>query len=144
MKTLIAAVALLVVASNASAEGSVYLGGWSKHLASAHATNETHDFLVLEYKGYVAGEFINSYGYKTEIVGKKFNIDMLSTENFKTSVGASVTHGYKNCLTNDQPKDASAKYCFDPIIEVQYTKYRIVPTGLLIPGGVVLAINVKF
>lgn len=144
MKHLIAIVALLVVASNASAEGSVYLGGWSKHEASAKATNETHDFLVFEYKGYVAGSFINSYGARTDIVGKKFNIDILSSENFKTSFGLGVTHGYKSCLTNVQPNDAPSKYCAEPLLEIQYTKYRIVPTILAIPGGGVLAINVKF
>lgn len=144
MKHLIAIVALLVMASNASAEGSVYLGGWSTHLKSAHATNETHDFLVVEYKGYIAGSFINSYGARTEIVGKKFEIDMLSTENFKTSLGASITHGYKNCLTNEQDASLPAKYCFDPLAELQYTKYRVAPSLIVVPAGLVLAVNIKF
>lgn len=121
---------------------SIYLGGWSAHLKSAAATNETHEFVVIEHDNYIAGTFINSYGDRTNVIGRKYDTNLLPDSDFNIAIAAAVTHGYYTCYGTKA--GSYKKDCFMPVIELQYTKYDIAPTVLFIGRGAVLLFNVKF
>ena len=134
--------AMLMSLAMFTSAGEVYLGGNSVHMKSAHATNQKHDFLALEYDNFVAGTFINSYGDRTKLLGYKLHIDDFSSQYWQVSVVPALTYGYRACLGGEQvgPKIV----CPAMPLEIQYTKYPIVPTILVMPQAVVLLFSVKF
>ncbi len=152
MKNLISSLiisVMSVVCVNVSADTSLYLGGWSVHTEKAHATNDKHAFFVLEHDGYLGGHFINSYNESTYIIAKKFKIEMLSSDtyNIRTSFGPAITEGYTVCPLGEKSEigtNGVSKICLNALVEMQYTKYRFVPTAIFIPQGIVFAVNVKF
>lgn len=132
---------LLLGAVNAKAD-SLYIGGWSAHTASAHATNGQHQFFVYERNNILAGTFINSYGDRTELVGYKYTIDKFSTDDLTVSIIPAFTYGYHDCF--NPTIDTKDKLCPAAPIEIQYTQYKVQPTLLIIPRAAILAFNVKF
>jgi len=58
-------------ASNAQAETNLYVGAWSKHIAS-DGLNERHDLLAVERNGWISGRFDNSYNRETYFAAKKW------------------------------------------------------------------------
>lgn len=134
-------VLVIGVCSRARAD-SIYLGGWSVHAESAHATNATHHFFVLEHNNFIAGTFVNSYGDRTEVIGRRYPIDLLPDSYFKFAIAPTITHGYYTCY--GERAGTHQKNCLMPVVEAQYTKYDVAPTLLLIDKGAVLMVNVKF
>ena len=143
MKYLLALLCFISFSSIADDTPSIYLGGNSYHFAFAEATNSRHHFVALEYKGYIAGKYLNSYGYDTEFVAKKFPLDGFGAGgNLAVNALVGISHGYRFCMYGKESEDAL--YCPALALEFQYTKYRIRPSVLVIAGGAVLVWNVKF
>lgn len=133
---------LLLLISNYAYSDSVYLLGNSYHLPSAGATNSNHQFIAIEHRDYVAGTFINSYGYRTSTVGYRYNITDQLIPNVSTNLLVGATYGYRQCFGGRMHDDAVV--CPSAVVEFRYTKYKVQPTLFFIGGGAVLLFNVKF
>lgn len=129
--------ALACYGYNAKAETAVTLGGWSKHLITDEDYNESHDAVLVEHNGWMAGRFTNSYDRTTYALAygwsKKWG-------NWRGSVHAGVMRGYTKCYGED---GSSANIC--PMIypAVTYTKYRVQPQVGLLGEAIVFSIRVR-
>jgi hypothetical protein len=139
---------LLMFSSALVNADQIYLGGKSKHFDFAKATNSNHHFIAYERNNLIVGGFLNSYGNDTIFTAIKFPHYEWSTESFSYSSIVGISKGYRSChlWQKEAPK---ARVC--PIVAFQaqynewnYNGYTIAPTGLIIIGGAVIMVAIKF
>lgn len=144
MKYTICAIILTLVAILPVQADSLYLGGWSEHLAGG-SYNTRHDILAYRSdSGYMVGHFFNSYHESTWVVGKSFALGQMA--HLELDVGIGATYGYSECVTlKGEPYDrGKSRACPVVIPELSYTKFDYVqPTLMLFGTALVLTFEVK-
>lgn len=139
MKTLIIALLLL---SNIALADSIYLGAYSYHInKSPTVTNDNHKLLAYEKNSYVAGTYVNSFGDRAYIVGKR--IKGFDIGDIKISAMVGAVYGYYSCKTGKEPtENASQVVCPALVPEISYTKYDIQPSILILGNAIALSVKV--
>lgn len=118
---------------------SVYVGAWSKHLDGGDY-NETHELIAVERRDWIAGTLINSFGDRTYMFGKGW--DLATTEDWNFRVYAGASYGYRACDGSEQGEDP--KVCPAIVPELSYTKHRVQPAIMLFGGAVALSVKFEF
>jgi hypothetical protein len=90
MKKLLLALAVMMPLC-AQAEYAVYAGGWSKHIGRDDL-NGVHDAKLVEYDGFVSGEFTNSFNKLSYMAGYSF--ELYSKWDLTAGVKAGFVRGY--------------------------------------------------
>lgn len=132
-------VILMVISLTTQAETRIALGGWSYHLQGEGITNSVHNVLGVEYEGYSAGYFKNSYGRDTFFMGKNWSWHLQGHFNLTASLG--INRGYRKCYSDDGD---SATICPHGYIGFEYDKFWIVPSIKLQPGMYLFSPEIRF
>lgn len=128
--------AFTMLSVSVSAEQTVYVGGWSKHL-NTDAKNESHWLHAYEKNNWQIGGFINSHNdYTIEVT---YNFVLGEYHHFEYGSLLGLSYGYKE-------EDVSTMNYkrFMPIVVpyVAYTEYQVQPfVGLL---GQALFFSVRY
>lgn len=133
---------LLLVASlavEAREPVHVALGGWSTHLKSETVTNETHNIVAAEHRGYGFGYFKNSFGRDSFFVSKNWRWDVHRNVEVTASLG--INRGYRGCYGDFKE---SASVCLHGHLGIGYTKYFIEPTIKLFGDAIVFSPEIRF
>lgn len=137
---------ILIVAvwsSHAGAEARLYLGALSKHFGSEDY-NETHNLVMVEHNGLIAGYTDNSYDDDTFLLGGKFRVERADfIPHVESSVLVAATYGYRSCSKgwSDSGKDV----CGMVAAQFDYTKWeRYHPSLVVTPVFVGLTGAVVF
>lgn len=146
MRATVCATMMLMAAGSAHAEqfnldagASLFAGAWSTHLITEDYTNETHNLVGVEYKGFVAGYFENSYGRDTVFVGKFMETNL--TENISGFVIVGAMHGYTRCVGED---GSSKNLCLMASVGASYTRYKVQPTVFMLGDAVAGGFRYQF
>ncbi|ALY07250.1 hypothetical protein VmeM32_00151 [Vibrio phage vB_VmeM-32] len=118
---------------------SVHFGGWSHHVkTNDFEYNETHNMKIVQRNNILFGEFTNSFGNRTYVVG--YDLVLTNKHDFQFGLIGGLVHGYKN----DAVK--SWNYNVMPIVVpyVTYTKYDIQPSVSLMGNAFVFSIKYQF
>lgn len=118
---------------------SVHFGGWSHHVKTNNFEfNETHNMKIVQRNNVLFGEFTNSFGNRTYVVG--YDLVLTNKHDFQFGLIGGVVHGYEN----DAIK--TWKYNLMPIVVpyVTYTKYDIQPSLSLMGNAFVFSIKYQF
>lgn len=136
---LLALVILLAAlyAQNAKAETALHLGGWSHHLLTEDATNETHDAFLVEHGNWLAGRFNNSYNRESYAIGYGWSRNW---GHWRGAVHVGAVKGYRKCFGDD---GSNGNICPLVVPSLAYTRWRIQPEVLLMGDAVVAAIRVR-
>lgn len=141
-------VILFAAICDAKADVGVYLGGWSKHIASSHANNNTQNAVIFNYNDFLIGRYENSfYSDETFVVGYEYHIKSISTENIDFSISPMLTKGYRICPGHkytEYDDDAPARTCAIATFNVKYTEYRLEPVLTLSPTALTFMLHLKF
>lgn len=118
---------------------SVHVGGWSHHVKVEDFNyNETHNMKIVQRNNILFGEFTNSFGNSTYVVG--YDLKLANKHDFQFGLIGGAVHGYKN--------DAIKSWKFNvmPIVVpyVTYTKYDIQPSLSLMGNAVVVSVKYQF
>ena len=127
--------------ANDNTDVRVAIGGWSSHFPGAEdgVINETHNIIGVEYKGYSAGYFKNSYDRDTFFIAKNWRWPLFENWNATASLG--LNKGYRSCFGDDGD---GGIICPHGYVGIEYDKYRLVHTLKVVPGAVVYSPEVKF
>lgn len=139
-------VVLMLLATAASADYSVYLGAWSYHAPWATydyqdepdgSFNETHNLVAVKYDGWGFGHYKNSYRHDSYFISR----ELVSRQwgSFRPSVHAIIVTGYQDCLGIDKLDDI----CPALSAELAYTRWDIQPV-LMFLDPTSIAIGVKY
>lgn len=120
-------------ADNAKGD-ALFVGAWSEHLISGEDLNEQHDLAAIEYGGWFAGRFENSYGRESYAVAKSFE---WSGANLRAGVYVGAVRGYTRCWGND---DSNTDVC---PLAVPYVTYDAAVAPQLMLIGEALAITIR-
>lgn len=140
----------LFIAALTCQADSIYAGAWSYHLNPVvGVNNQTHQLLAYERNSYVFGTFKNSFGDRTYIAGKEF--ELFEYGYIRGSVLLGVDYGYKECIANKVSANeykyksrGSAKACIVGVPSLQYTKYKLQPTFSAMGDALTLGIKMDF
>lgn len=118
----------------------VAMGGWSNHfLWSENITNETHNIFGVEYSGWSAGYFKNSYGRDTIFIAKTWRKEYW--EDIELSASLGISRGYYECFG---PGDSTKNICPHGWVGVSFVKYKVVPAIRLLPGVILFSPEIRF
>ena len=125
-------------ASNAKAETSIHLGGWSKHLVTGNDNDYTssHDLFAVEVGPVLVARFRNSYGRESYAAGYGWS---RKWGNWEGLVYMGVVRGYKGFYGNDEKHTKTLPMALPSI---RYTKYRVQPGLLLLGEALVLEFGI--
>lgn len=150
MKTIIAFTLLLISTVTFAKEDSelyLYTGAWSHHFADHPAEkggwkyNESHDLVGLEYKGWLAAYYKNTFYDDGAIVAKE--LLQWSYGDFDFSAYGGAVYGYGNCSDpKSMPKEElKKKICPFGTVAVVYTRFKVEPALMLIPQAIIASIR---
>lgn len=88
-----------------TADFSLLVGFWTRHVDPSDDTNEKTDMIALLYNDYMVSRFINSYNDETFLVGKRFYTKKLALPEFKYlsvqgNLYTGLMYGYSDHLPN--------------------------------------------
>lgn len=115
--------------------------GWSQHWLKVDVTNENHEILAVEYMGWSAGRFDNSYGRETWFISKNIRWQNVGLENLNGIAAVGLNRGYKGCF-NDQGN--TSNICPHGYVGFEYETDVITYSFKLQPGVVIFNPEVKF
>ena len=122
-------------ASNAQAETNLYVGAWSKHIAS-DGLNERHDLLAVERNGWISGRFDNSYNRETYFAAKKW---AWKYKNIEAGIYAGAMRGYTTCWGED---GSNANVCPMVAPYITWDSGTVTPQIFLLGEAVAVSIRI--
>ena len=123
-------------ASNAQAETYLYVGAWSKHIAS-DGLNERHDLLAVERNGWISGRFDNSYNRETYFAAKKW---AWKHKNVDAGIYAGAMRGYTTCWGED---GSNADFCPMVAPYITWETGSVTPQVFLLGEAVAVSIRIS-
>lgn len=118
--------------SNAKAETRLYLGALTEHFSDKDY-NESHNLVMVEHSGMIAGYTDNSYDEDTFLLGGKFRVERADfLPHVESSVLVAATYGYRSCSKgwSDSGKDV----CGMVAAQFDYTNWeRYHPSVVVTP-----------
>lgn len=126
---------------------AVYLGAWSKHVGKHRQDkNETHNFIAVEYEGWLLGHMKNSFNEDTWVLAKDWTLGGLGDFGFGLLGG--ITHGYSENSVGKFEWMNWNKWMFmvAPYLEVNHFKesYGVSPRVVLFGNAVVVTLRYEF
>lgn len=120
----------------------VGFGGWSQHFGKPDVTNESHNIMAIEYMGFSAGRFDNSYDRETWFIAKNFRLENIGGLEHVNGVAAiGVNKGYRECYGDNGDK---GEYCAHGYVGLEYDKHALIHSVKMQPGVVLYNQEVKF
>lgn len=135
---LLALIILTTYVVDSNAEVRITGGGWSKHLSSDDATNESHDHWALQYNKIELGRFNNSHDDETWYVAYEWN--WLLLDNVQGFLKSGVTYGYRGWYSDKGNRN------WLPMVApgVRYTRYKVQPELTLFGDAVNFGVSFVF
>lgn len=116
--------------------------GWSEHYMKTDITNESHNILAVEYMGFSAGKFDNSYDRETWFIAKNFRLEGLGGFEHVNGIAAiGVNRGYRECYGDD---GSGPTYCAHGYIGLEYDKHTLVHSVKFQPGVFLYNPEIRF
>lgn len=110
----------------------LYGGGYSHHLISEKAANESHDLGAIQYGSYVAGRFNNSFGNESYFVAYEMWTGHV-TQYLEWFVWGGAVAGYPWC-----------DVCPLPAPGLRYTRWQVEPVAVAVGDAATLAAAWRF
>ena len=125
--------------SNAEAEASIHLGGWSKHLVTGNDNDYTssHDLFAVEVGPVLVARFRNSYGRESYAAGYGFS---KTWGDWEGSVYMGAVRGYRGYYGDTENNTKTLPMVLPSI---RYTKFRVQPGLLLLGEALVFEIGIE-
>lgn len=135
---LIVMLGLFVAAFRAGAD-SVYIGGWSTHIASPDRQyNQNHNLIAYDSDEWLFAAFRNSYDRDSFAVAKGWH---KNTSQFRLSMYGGVVYGYRSCYGDEGEE---GRICPLIVPSVAWTGYRVQPALFLMGEALVLSARYQF
>lgn len=128
---------LLSMCHPAHASDYVYLGAWSQHNDQQPHHTRSHDFLGYQSGEYLGGTFRNSYGKRTAVLARRFELVQSGPIEVSALVGG--TYGYSRCPAGN---GTDRRVCPYVAVGFVYTKHRLQPA--LITSGTVTYLTFRW
>ena len=136
--TLIVLLSGFVLAFRAKAD-SIYIGGWSTHIASPDSQyNQNHRIGAYETGNWLFAAFRNSYDRDSFAVARGWH---KNTSQFRLSMYGGVVYGYRSCFGDDGEE---GRICPLIVPSVAYTGYQLQPALFLMGEALVASVRYQF
>lgn len=135
--TLVVLLSCFVLASKIKAD-SIYIGGWSTHIASPDSQyNQSHDLIAYEHNSYLVGRFKNSYSRTSYVAAKGWHEQ---SGYLRLSLFVGGVYGYRSCYGDE---GTEARLCPMLAPSATYTRWRVQPAVFLFGEALVLSARVE-
>lgn len=129
----------LVAYVNLTKADSIYIGGWSTHIASPDSQyNQDHRLIAYDNEEWLFAAFRNSYDRDSFAVAKGWH---RNTSKFRLSMYGGVVYGYRSCFGDDGEE---GRICPLIVPSVAWTGYRLQPALFLMGEALVASVRYQF
>lgn len=144
LRSLVLVLLILPTLALADVGVRVEFGGWSRHFSafSKNVTNETHQILAVEYRGFGIGRFENSFGRNTLFVSKIWRQhSVMGLKNLNAVASLGLSKGYRVCYGDDS---SQSNICPHGYIGLEYIQGFFYHAMKFQPAVVVYNMGVEF
>lgn len=135
---LIALLSAFAMAFRAEAD-SIYIGGWSTHIASPDSQyNQDHKLIAYDNDEWLFAAFKNSYDRDSFAVARGWH---KNTSKFRVSIYGGAVYGYRSCFGDEGEE---GRICPLIVPSVAYTGYKIQPALFLMGEALVASVRYRF
>ena len=136
--TLVVLLSCFVLASKIKAD-SIYIGGWSTHIASPDRQyNQNHKLIAYDNDQWLFAAFRNSHDRDSFAVAKGWH---KNTSQFRLSIYGGAVYGYRSCYGDEGEE---GRICPLIVPSVAWTGYKIQPALFLMGEALVASVRYQF